>query len=132
MTSNQASSTESRRRLKMTNSEVLIFKFVYFIKLYRYCLLRRQIRLMNYIADIHRDQRLMRLMFNKMRQHVAKRREISKVCQELTSKPLTLCEFLLLPPNALKRIFAIQHDRLKLMRKYFQILCSNVRVVSNI
>jgi hypothetical protein len=100
-------------------------KLVYFHNWIQYWLLKRRCRLMNAIADIYRNRKLVENIFDRMKQLVMKRKEILRVCTELTCRPLTLSEFAdvktCLSHDTMKGIYVIQYDRLKTMRKYFML-----------
>lgn len=104
--------------------EEILIQLTYFYNWNRYLLLKRRVRSMNLIADLHRSRRSKENALEKFKQLVAKRKEILRVCKLLSTQSLTLSSFeniqTSLSRDFMRGIYVIQYDRLKVMKKYFK------------
>lgn len=99
-------------------------KVKYFIKLRKYCLSRKAKRLRLSIVDLYYKRKIHKKYLKIWRKYARKNREIQRICNYLIKErnQSTLNDILdtsSLNPSLSKSIFAINHNRTKLMQKYF-------------
>jgi len=99
-------------------------KIKYFIKLRKYCLNKKAKRLRLSIVDLYYKRKIQEKYLKIWGKYARKNREIQRICNYLMKERnrSTLHDILdtsILNPSLSKSIFAISHNRTKLMRKYF-------------
>jgi hypothetical protein len=97
-------------------------KVFYFDCFKRFWLIKRVKRSKLNVAKLYSDQRLKRKSFDMLHLNMLRVRRIQELCNRLRMKEVTLSEMLQISsikPSLIKLIFALNHYRMKIMRKIF-------------
>lgn len=98
-------------------------KLVHFARWKKFCLVQKLKKLKITVALNYARRKTMIKTFSLLRNRTTRSKEILKMCCELTKMAHSMNAFLQLPTplksSTMRLIFAVHHDRIRTMRKYF-------------
>lgn len=102
---------------------------IYYAKFKQYWMTKKLERMKLEVAEKYRNHRLMRRSMESIKIVIRSKRQIEVACDVLRSNSYSLFEYLdasKMSPKISKVIYAVNHYRLSLMRKYFRMLRENL------
>lgn len=99
-------------------------KIIYFRRLKNYYLYKKANKLKEKVLDLYYNQKLLKKCLRKWQCHISEVHEIQRICYQVKAKKVPMNKIIKSKSQTslVKLIMAINHDRMNLLRKYFNEL----------